>query len=167
MLLHVPDTPPSSHAHQPVVFLAGPIQGAPDWQAQAAARLDDPRWIVASPRRDYVGTGVEFVYERQVDWESAWLARAGATGVVLFWLAAQAAETPGRSYAQTSRFELGEWVAKARLLPDVRLAVGIDEGFGNARYIRRRLAQDLPDVTVVDTLGALCEQARLHLLSRA
>lgn len=51
----------------PVIFLAGPIQGAPEWQADAGNLIHEinPTVIVASPRRDYPeGT---FVYERQVD----------------------------------------------------------------------------------------------------
>ena len=93
----------------PVIFLAGPIQGGPEWQADARNLIHEinPTVIVASPRRDYPeGT---FVYERQVDWETHFLREAGRTGVVAFWLAGQVSETPGRAYAQTTRFELAEW----------------------------------------------------------
>ena len=139
----------------PVVFLAGPIQGAPDWQAEATELLL-PSAHVASPRRHY-GPG-EFVYEAQVDWETAMLRRAATDGTVLFWLSHQVQETPGRSYAQTTRFELAEWVTRAQFGP-VNLAIGIDEGFGNARYIRRRLGQDLPEVPVWETLADTCAHA--------
>src|SRR4051812_20568877 len=90
----------------PIIFLAGPIQGAPDWQSTAAALIHDldPSVVVASPRRDYPeGT---FVYEHQVDWETHYLRTAGRSGVIAFWLAGQTVETPGRAYAQTTRFEL-------------------------------------------------------------
>src|SRR5690349_2330032 len=93
----------------PVIFLAGPIQGAPDWQTEAATIIHDmdSSIVIASPRRDYPeGT---FVYEKQVDWETNFLRTAGRIGVVSFWLAAQVEEVVGRSYAQTARFELGEW----------------------------------------------------------
>ena len=111
---------------------------------------------MASPRKDYPeGT---FVYERQVDWETHYLRAAGKLGVVAFWLAAQVEETPGRSYAQTTRFELAEWKMKHEY-EDAKLTIGIDEGFGNARYIRRRFEQDAPDVRIAETLEEMCNNA--------
>ena len=77
----------------------------------------------------------------------------------MFWLASQEEETPGRSYAQTSRFELGEWKQRACIDKNIKLVVGIEEGFGNARYIRRRLSQDCPEVPVLDSLEATCRAA--------
>ncbi|MGH7234665.1 MAG: hypothetical protein ACREF7_04450 [Candidatus Saccharimonadales bacterium] len=135
----------------PVIFLAGPIQGAPLWQPEAAALIHaQTEIIVASPQKDYPeGT---FVYENQVDWETHFLRRAAKCGVIMFWLAAQTEETPGRSYAQTSRFELGE--AKLKHERDgINLVVGIESGFGNERYIRRRFNQDCPDVLMPSNLA--------------
>lgn len=146
-----------------VIFLAGPIQGAPDWQSRAVKYIHklNPEIIVASPRRDYPeGT---FIYEAQVDWETHYLRKAGAEGVVLFWLARQAVETPGRAYAQTTRFELAEW--KMRHERDgAKLVVGIEAGFGNERYIKRRLEQDAKNVPILSTLEETCESA-VKLLS--
>lgn len=143
---------------KPVIFLAGPIQGAPDWQSEAANLIHDidPTLIVASPRKDYPeGT---FVYERQVDWETHFLRTAGRTGVVAFWLVAQVEETPGRAYAQTTRFELAEWKMKHEY-EGVKLTIGIEEGFGNARYIHRRFSQDTPDVQIADSLEEMSRNA--------
>jgi len=143
---------------EPVIFLAGPIQGGPDWQSDATTLIHniDPHLIVASPRRDYPeGT---FVYERQVDWETHFLRTAGRTGVVAFWLAAQVEETPGRAYAQTTRFELAEWKMRHEY-ENVKLTIGIEEGFGNARYIRRRFSQDAPDVKIASSLKELSRNA--------
>jgi hypothetical protein len=141
-----------------IIFLAGPIQGAPEWQSMAADLIHDidESVVVASPRKNYAPG--EFVYPRQVDWETHFLRRAGRTGVVAFWLAAQTIETPGRAYAQTSRFELAEWKMKHEL-EGAKLTVGIEEGFGNARYIRRRFNQDAPDVKIADSLEEMCENA--------
>lgn len=144
--------------NEPIIFLAGPIQGAPDWQSEAADLIHDidSAVVVACPRKDYPdGT---FVYERQVDWETHYLRRAGETGVIGFWLAAQAEETPGRAYAQTTRFELAEWKMHHQY-EGTEITIGIEEGFGNARYIRRRFAQDCPDVKIADTLEELCQNA--------
>jgi hypothetical protein len=142
----------------PLIFLAGPIQGALDWQSQAASLIHDldPNITVASPRKQYPEG--RFVYEKQVDWETHFLRRAGRSGVIAFWLAAQAIETPGRSYAQTTRFELAEWKMRHEY-EGAKLAIGIDEGFGNARYIRRRFTQDAPDVPITDSLEGLVRSA--------
>jgi len=142
----------------PLIFLAGPIQDAPDWQSEATGIIHSLRSdvVVASPRKDYAeGT---FVYERQVDWETHFLNRAAKQGAVMFWLAQRISQTSDRAYAQTSRFELGEW--KIRHERDwVKLIVGIQEGFGNERYIRRRLGQDCPLVPILSSLHRTCEIA--------
>jgi hypothetical protein len=142
----------------PLIFIAGPIQGAPDWQTDAVAHIHaiDPSITVASPRKNY--TEGTFVYEKQVDWETHYLRYAGKLGVVGFWLANQAEETPGRAYAQTTRFELAEWKMHHEY-DGSKITIGIDEGFGNARYIRRRFAKDCPNVKIADTLGEMCQNA--------
>src|ERR1051326_8779002 len=100
---------PETAGRTSVLFLAGPIQGTGDWQAEARKIIHAkrPDVLVASPRRDYVpGT---FDYGQQVDWETYHLRLAAANGVILFWLAREEEHIPSRAYAQTSRFELGEW----------------------------------------------------------
>ena len=72
-----------------IVFLAGPIQGARNWQQEAYEylknQLDEKELniTVANPRRIYLDG--EFVYERQVDWETEFLNRASYNGVIIFW----------------------------------------------------------------------------------
>lgn len=143
---------------RPVIFLAGPIQGAPDWQSVAARRIHelDASIAVASPRKDYAEGS--FIYEKQVDWETHLLRRAGKAGVVAFWLAKQAVATPGRAYAQTTRFELGEWKLRHEGQGS-RITLGIEDGFGNERYIRRRFGQDCPGVKIAETLDEMCRNA--------
>jgi len=143
---------------EPSIFLAGPIQGAPDWQAEAIKIIHslNPKIIIASPRRQYLDG--EFVYEDQVDWETSHLRQAAHNGVILFWLAQEAEHFPERSYAQTSRFELGEWKIKHQK-QGVKLVIGIENGFSNARYIKRRFAQDCPKLKIYQSLGATCREA--------
>lgn len=141
-----------------IVFLAGPIQGALDWQAGAVRILEElnAEITIANPRRDYLDG--EFVYEKQVDWETANLRAASEQGAILFWLAAEHTHNCDRAYAQTTRFELAEW--KIRHERDgVKVVIGIDEGFSNGRYIRRRISQDCPDIHIQDTLEATCKEA--------
>ncbi len=139
----------------PVIFLAGPIQGAPDWQSQAIKiiREHSKNTILANPRGEYLeGT---FGYGQQVDWETFHLRRAGAVGAIIFWFPKESYKISGRTYAQTSRIELGEW--KVRHEKDgVNLIVGIERGFSGERYIRRRFAQDCPEVPILDNLGETC-----------
>ncbi|MCP4441107.1 MAG: hypothetical protein GY810_19455 [Aureispira sp.] len=141
----------------PIVFLAGPIQGAPDWQREAITylQLHAPHINIASPRKEYLdGT---FVYGEQVDWETHFLNQAAQNGVVLFFLAKEEVHYPDRAYAQTTRFELGEWKAKQTQL-DCNMVVGIQNGFTNARYIKRRLTQDNPNVPIMKNIEATCQQ---------
>src|SRR5262245_33721694 len=93
----------------PLVFLAGPIQGAPDWQSQAVSALAGlaPGLHVANPRRVYLPG--QFEFDPQVDWETHHLRRAAADGVILFWAAKEVEHDCARAYAQTTRFELAEW----------------------------------------------------------
>ncbi len=149
---------PETVSSPPVIFLAGPIQGTADWQSAAAALIHArrPDVVVASPRRDYPPD--TFDYGQQVDWETYHLRRAAEHGVILFWLARETEHIPSRAYAQTSRFELGEW--KIRHERDgVKIVLGIEEGFSGAKYIRRRFAQDCPEVPILATLSETCARA--------
>lgn len=146
----------------PVIFLAGPIQGAPNWQEDAISYFQQkaPQVHIASPRKAYLEG--DFVYAKQVDWETHFLNKASESGVVLFFLAKEAERVEGRAYAQTTRFELGEWKTKHQWL-GTKLVVGIEEGFSNARYIKRRLSQDCPTVPICSSLVDTC-QAAIQLL---
>lgn len=156
-----PESPPLDG---PVVFLAGPTwctPGTAPWHERALELLGrlDPALHVANPRRP-LETEHDFdeaAYAEQVDWETAWLRRAGATGAVLFWLAREDHHRCHRPHAQTTRFELGEWKEHARA--GARLVLGIEDGFSGARYVRRRFAQECPTVPILDTLEATCRAA--------
>lgn len=142
----------------PLVFLAGPIKGAPNWQADAISWFAEnaPDITLASPRR--FDRSIEFDYETQVDWETFHLRHAAKHGVILFWLAKEVANVPGRAYAQTSRFELAEWKIRSER-DGVKLVVGIEAGFTGERYIRQRFSQDCPAVPLTTTLLDTCMTA--------
>lgn len=143
----------------PLVFLAGPIQGARPWQDEAGRLLErlKPGLWVASPRRPHFDKLDAAGYAEQVDWESAHLSRAAAEGAILFWLAQEHEHDPSRAYAQTTRFELAEWVTRRAMGDTVKLVVGIEEGFPGARYIRHRLAAT--DVPLATSLEETCQLA--------
>lgn len=149
----------------PLIFLAGPIQGSYRWQDHAIQIIKEkaPSIYIASPRRNVEikyqkGDFTKEMYNEQVDWETHHLRKAGENGTILFWLASELEHNCERAYAQTSRFELGEW--KVRHERDgINLVVGIEDGFTNARYIKRRFSQDCPNVLICSTLEQTCYEA--------
>lgn len=141
-VITAPERDPLSRA--PIVFLAGPIRGAADWQARAMAifgemslvssRLGDV--LVANPRRAEFGNEEyqDSLFHEQVDWEHEQLGRAFRRGVILFWLAEESEHACDNPYAKTTRFELAEHAALG-----ARIVVGGDPGFPGLRYIRYTL----------------------------
>lgn len=121
------------------VFLAGPIQGAPDWHEELKEKLKigldgqvlTKNIIIANPKRENLNDE-NFKYDEQVDWEKKYLERASDNGIVVFWFAMMETDDSSRSYAQTSRFELGEIFERA---PE-NFVIGIEPGFNGERYIR-------------------------------
>jgi hypothetical protein len=147
----------------PLIFLAGPIQGAYQWQRQAVKYIHQkaPEINIANPRRDVKIKG-EFtteMYNEQVDWETDHLKKAGKKGAILFWQAKEFEHACYRAYAQTSRFELSEWKIKHQTDPSIKLAIGLEEGFTGSKYIRRRMSQDCPEIPILSSLEETCEQA--------
>jgi hypothetical protein len=141
----------------PLLFLIGPIQGAPDWQSNAITLIHakDPSLWVASPRS---AMPKEVPYDDQVDWEHAHLTRACAQGALLVWLAKEETHRCDRAYAQTSRFELGWHFCEAKY-GHAKMVVGIESGFTNERYIRKTLKKLTPWVEIVTTLEETCSRA--------
>lgn len=140
---HTIDTP----EHTPLVFLAGPIQGAPDWQTSFAVNLlsQHPDIAVASPRRTPEDQA-RFDADEQVTWEHRALEKARRFGVLAFWWAAQnlndVSYPTGRAYAQTTRIELGKAIGWRAAQLDLPVIIGFDpeytaNGGGSEGYIRR------------------------------
>jgi hypothetical protein len=145
----------------PLIFLAGPIQGAADWQSSAITFLQTYSHLnIASPRRATNWNerlSIE-AYNEQVDWEHHHLERSAAEGVILFWLAREAEHVCDRAYAQTTRFELGEAVTLHRW-HGTKVVVGIDLGFTNARYLKKTIAHKAPGIPLCFDLKDTCEAA--------
>jgi len=140
MELITPASPQKDYSDKKIVFLAGPIKGAPNWQADAIKDLADLDVYVANPRRENV---LNFNLDLQVNWESRFLA---AADVIMFWIPPKVADIAGRDYAQTSRFELAEWMAKTNYNHTRKqVVVGIDDAFFGKSYIVKRLqAENVP-----------------------
>jgi len=149
--------PDYGEAEGALVFLAGPIQGAEDWQRIAIELISkgNPSLNIASPRGDY--SRRQFDYNTQVDWETHYLNQAAKSGAILFWLAKEKEHMCKRAYAQTTRFELGEWLTKYRFDKNLKLSLGIEPGFSGEKYLRRRIGQDNPEIMICSTLEDVCE----------
>ncbi|MBM3200478.1 hypothetical protein FJZ53_06070 [Candidatus Woesearchaeota archaeon] len=146
----------------PLIFLAGPIQGVYTWQDEAIRIINElaPEVYIANPRRA-VNIEHDFspeMYNEQVDWETYHLKKAGKKGVIMFWLAKETKHLCERAYAQTSRFELGEWKAKHEK-NKAQVVVGLEEGFTGTKYILRRLSKDCPNIPICRTLEETCKEA--------
>ena len=163
--------------NEALIFLAGPIKGATLWHNKAIKIIQDadPEMHVASPsllvdpiykKQNPVGFKHSSNQEEweQVDWETYHLDLAAKTGAILFWFDKEEKHYCERGFAQTSRFEFGEW--KERHLRDgARLALGIywgnenERGFPGKYYLKYRLSQDCPNMKVNLTLEDTCKQA--------
>lgn len=147
-----------------VVFLAGPITGAPNWQPEAVNLLkqySESDYVIANPRRGSYTDNKEFFeydFNEQVDWELKHLYYAEQRGIILFWLCKEEAPHPGRAYAQTSRFELGFF---GRHNPNVY--VGIEPGFSGEKYLRYMLPRYSNCLPIKDSLEQLCRDTAYRM----
>ncbi|MCH7850430.1 MAG: hypothetical protein IH845_02195 [Nanoarchaeota archaeon] len=150
-----------NHSTRPLIFLAGPIQGASRWQNEAIYHFRSSNIDIASPR--YIGEDERIIGDwvpnltpqEQINWETYHLNKAGKTGAILFWLAREDEHSCNRSFAQTSRFELGEWTQKHNTI-GAKLVVGIDNCFSGESYIKYRISQDFPNIPITDNLEEAC-----------
>ena len=86
--------------------------------------------------------------------------------VVMFWLPLEAQHVEGRSYAQTSRFELGEWLGRTDFnrRAGKTAVVGIEDGFPGKSYICKR-CENSP-CQVFDSYRQTMAEVRRRLESR-
>ena len=118
------------------VFLAGPMNGAPSWQAQApkvAEKVGIENLTLLNPRKTE-----RFVTDTyQVNWETFGLRMCD---VILFWIPPQAREMkPHRVYAITTRMEMAENLARGHKViigidPECRELTGIRHLIRMAKY---------------------------------
>ena len=107
------------------IFLAGPIQGAPEWQNNIPNI--NAEVILLSPRRDNYDN---FNYDEQVKWETECLRIAD---IILFWIPESIENIEGHDYAQTTRTEFGEYLARGK-----KIIIGINNIFPGKRYFESK-----------------------------
>ena len=155
------------------IFLAGTIQGAPDWHNEFIHKLKNElknvslnkNIIICSPKRGEIDHN--FKYNEQVDWESYYLNKASKHGVVVFWLANEQEKLEGRSYAQTTRFEIGEWWSKGQSIKNFNIVVGSEDGFNGLKYISKKFTDAYPGIklntNIDDMISNIIEKIKVEL----
>jgi hypothetical protein len=147
------------------IFLAGPIQGAPDWQSSAVEVISDvydghQELHLFNPRRDVSpATFDSKMYAEQVKWEQDHLAMAARIGGQLFWFEPQDHALPypeGREYAKMTKKELVMALGAVIFGRPVKFSIGIHPDFGELeRYYRTTL--DRLGVPIYSTLPNTCK----------
>ncbi|HXY18297.1 MAG TPA: nucleoside 2-deoxyribosyltransferase domain-containing protein [Candidatus Nitrosopolaris sp.] len=161
MSIRVHRPPEIQNSDGPGIFLAGPIQGAPNWQADAVNHFEDllkneATVNIFNPR----ASSLDHTKEDQILWEKKYLLHARRYGAIMFWFAAQdhsIKDYPvGRAYAQTSRIELGRAIGWKDYAYLIRLGIGIDPDYtgGNEDYIKSCAKEH--KIPVYDSLARLC-----------
>ena len=110
------------------IFLAGPILGAPDWQNSLPKINGDVTLL--SPRRENYDN---FNYDEQVNWETIGLRVAD---IILFWIPEEREKIKDHEYAQTTRTEFGEYLARGK-----KVIIGIHNNFYGRRYFETKFKQ--------------------------
>ena len=129
----------------PLFFLAGPIRGGGDWQAEMAkiilnkipnANITCPsRWNADHPLAQYFYKPFTQANNRQLVWERHYLKQAGleqnVPGCIIFWLGLESKTNPHPGpdpYAMDTRREIGKFTAFAEMM-NVRMVLGGDRAF--------------------------------------
>ncbi len=164
----------------PFFFLGGPIRGGGDWQHEMVVHLrqaTDGNCVIACPARwnnthplagYFLQEGAD-IFDRQLDWERHYLARAAwhtPRGCILFWAEEQREPRAPEAgpYGRDSYGELGEWRAHMFYRKETRVVIGGEEGFSGLDMVERNttllLGYDFPIYkTMEETARAAVEKA--------
>ncbi len=138
---HRPPTRANIPHNEQILFLAGPIKGAQDWQRDSVSYFTqlysgNTPLHIANPRRDTIGD--KFNYRQQTRWEKDHLFDAAKFGAIMFWFANQDLSLPyqgGRAYAQTTRIEFGIIYCLLRIGEQPNVVMGMEPGYkGSEKY---------------------------------
>ena len=110
------------------IFLAGPIQGAPKWQFSLPTKNQKIIWL--SPRRENY---TNYEYYEQIKWETDCLR---LSDMILFWIPEKYEKIEGRDYAQTTRTEFGEYIARGK-----KIIIGVNKSFSGRTYFETKCNQ--------------------------
>ncbi len=159
---------------EPLIFLAGPCVGAPNWQDIAIntilskngnVTIASPRWGIRESISRYILPGNDAYFPRSRAWERHYLEMASKTGALLFWLPGETEHACEKVYGAMTRLELGQWMTRYRADNSVRICIGTDGKFSEFDTIKHDLSLDCPEITIKNTLEETCLEA-LRLASQ-
>lgn len=152
----------------PLIFLAGPIGSAPEWQDQATrfifsqekdATVVNPRRYVSSDLIEYLAKGDNNFFSRQRAMERHYLDLASKKGVIMFWLPGEEKHKCEKVYGAMTRYELAQWSTRYSFDNSLRICIGTDGKFPEMRTIAYDLGLDAPKIKIRNTLEETCNEA--------
>ena len=152
----------------PLIYLAGPIMSAPDWQKEAIKILfsKEEDLTVVSPRlgdltpfTPCIQRGDENRFKGQREWEWHYMDLAAKKGCLLFWLPREESHHCIKPYGEVTRLELGQWMTRYKFDNSLNMCFGGNWRFPGIHLISYDLELHIPDVTVYETLSDTCDEA--------
>ena len=151
----------------PLIFLAGPIRGAPNWHDDAIEIIlsSAKNITVASPSRalkeslrGHLLNGDESFHGQRA-WERYYLDIASRNGTIMFWLPGEENHNCEKAYGAMTRIELGQWMTNYKHDKSLRIVMGSDGKFSELDTIKFDLSLDAPDKRILGSLEATCLEA--------
>jgi hypothetical protein len=144
---------------KPLLYLGGSIVN--NWQDPAIDLLVSKHINahIADPHRYAENSDPSKAeYDISWDWKIYHIRTAAATGAVLFWLDKECIDVD-------LRHDVAEMITHMKYRnihqPDrpLKLLIGVEPGYCGEKYMRYRMADDLPDFVVFNKLDDLCNEA--------
>jgi len=161
-----------SDIKDPLIFLLGPIRGAPEWQNNAIEILFsiNPDLVIVTPTRHikeslrkYLLPGIDNHFERQRAWEIHYTEMASekkeTKGCAMFWLPKRVDYNVEKDYGAITREEWGLMLGNYRHDNSLRFCVGTDGGFSEWRTHLLTLNTYAPNKRVFESLKYTCREA--------
>ncbi|MDP3881298.1 MAG: hypothetical protein Q8Q31_00270 [Nanoarchaeota archaeon] len=156
----------------PLIFLEGPIRGAPEWQDAAIEIIFSllNEIYVANPQRSvkeslqpFLAQGRTDFFPRQRAWERHYIEKASLDknqkGVVMMWLPKEIEHSCQKSYGAMTRVEFGEIITHIKYNPSTRFCIGTDGDFSEVDTMLYDLSLDAPNLKIFKSLRELCIEA--------
>lgn len=136
-----------------VIFLAGPIKNAPKWRDEMINLFleKNEAVLIASPEGKRVDVEINKLFPRRRAWEQYYLnLAANKKGCIVFWLPAESLEKQFKDkvYAHITMMELGEWIARKAVDPEINLIIGTDGYFPEWETIQYELETEIQDLEI-------------------
>ncbi len=153
----------------PIIYLAGPIRGAPSWHDEAITFFlnQSKDMTIVSPNRElrgdlkkYLVKGEEKYFPRQRVWENYCMDIISKKGCVMFWLPGEQNHNCNKPYASMTRKELGD-ITKAYKYSGkkIHFCMGSDGKFFELDTLMVDFARDCPNKKIFDSLEKTCTEA--------